>query len=287
MKNLRLLIVCTGILSLLAAQSDPSKQNEAVAMTITPSKAEVKAGEEIRLRIVLTNGTQQDMPNRGIILEQEVDISYKYDCRDASGKSVTKQVSMDGHVSGHEVPGLKAGESRETGISLGQVCDLSQPGQYDIQLSRTEPIGNEQSIRVKSNKITVTVLPYLTMLLTTPNPTVKGGSPLLVNVKITNDSPQELNLGNMDPDTRLDRNSSFAIYSDQGQLQPKAKSNVVPLETKVEIKPGESYAQQEDLSRWYDLNQPGRYVVQLMRPVSENPADGTIRSNRISITVTP
>lgn len=164
MKTLGLVILCAAITSCWAVQSDSSDQKEPFIMTITPSAGQAKVGVEVRLKIQLTNTTRQDMPDRGVFIDEGIDTSYRYDCRDAAGRSVAKQ--LKGVGSGHEVPGFKAGESRESWVTLNRVCDLSQPGEYKIQLSRTEPVDLQHSIRVKSNKITITVTP----------PTAGGGS---------------------------------------------------------------------------------------------------------------
>ena len=82
-------------------------------------------------------------------------MSYQYDCRDTSGKSVPKELFMVG--SAGEIPGLKPGESREETVPVDRICDFSQPGEYEIQVSRSD-VGDPKRPLVKSNIITISVI---------------------------------------------------------------------------------------------------------------------------------
>ncbi len=84
------------------------------------------------------------------------DPGYEYSCRDSSGKSVSKEMLMVG--SGHDSPALKPGEIYTSTVLLDRVCDLGQPGRYEVQLSRGVPMGRRDHI-VRSNKIVITVIP--------------------------------------------------------------------------------------------------------------------------------
>lgn len=137
----------------------PTTHKEPFTITITVPETEIKAGAEIELKVLMTNTSRHDVPERAIVVANGWgDLSYKYDCNDASGKSVAREVSMDGLVSIGSIPALKSGKSRETSVLLNSVCDVSQPGKYEIQLSRTEPSDPDHRI-VKSNKIILTVAP--------------------------------------------------------------------------------------------------------------------------------
>jgi hypothetical protein len=43
----------------------------------------------------------------------------------------------------------------------------------------------------------------------------------------------------------------------------------------------------DDISLLYDLSQPGAYTVQLSRTLSDDPKDGVVKSNAITVKVTP
>lgn len=140
------------------AQSPGPKANgRPFSLTITPLRTEIHTGEDVDVKIRVTNTSDQDIPARGIFINQGVDTSLHYDCRDAAGNSVTKGL-QGGLGSGHEVSGLKPGESREENLPLGPACDLGRPGQYEIQISTSLPSDPKHRL-VKSNTIKITVMP--------------------------------------------------------------------------------------------------------------------------------
>jgi hypothetical protein len=53
------------------------------------------------------------------------------------------------------------------------------------------------------------------------------------------------------------------------------------------LKPGESADSLTKVSGEYDMSRSGQYVIQLSRPISANPDDGVVKSNKITVTVTP
>jgi hypothetical protein len=108
------------------------------------------------MKIRLTNTSQQDIVGGGGFHAQGLDTSYRYGCRNVVGKSVEKEIVMVG--SAHDVPVLKPGESHEETAPVSRACDLSRPGQYEIQVSRKIPNDPQHGV-VKSNTIKITVKP--------------------------------------------------------------------------------------------------------------------------------
>lgn len=53
------------------------------------------------------------------------------------------------------------------------------------------------------------------------------------------------------------------------------------------IGPGQSVTQETNLSKQFDLSEPGVYHVQLSLPLPENPGHVVVESNEITITVLP
>jgi hypothetical protein len=165
MRTFALLIVSGATAFLNAAQSAPPKRaDQPFSISITLLSTEVRAGAEIDLKTRLTNTSQREMGPRGVFYAQGLDMSYRYDCRDESGKSVAKEIFAMGSLG--EVPALRPGESREGNAEISNACDLSRPGKYEIQVSRPIPDDPQHRV-VKSNKITVTIIPPL---FQTPSP---------------------------------------------------------------------------------------------------------------------
>jgi hypothetical protein len=105
----------------------------------------------------MTNTSNHEI-NASAVYEGSISSSYEYDVRDIAGNVPQKRE--------HKGPGrlstitrtLKPGESVTDNANVARWLDLSQPGEYTIQVSRRIN-GHVDDDVVKSNIITVTVLP--------------------------------------------------------------------------------------------------------------------------------
>jgi hypothetical protein len=61
---------------------------------------------------------------------------------------------------------------------------------------------------------------------------------------------------------------------------------MTPPPTRWKLKPGEAQAGTATITRLYDLSRPGNYTIQVSQPLSDNPEDGVVKSNTITVTVT-
>jgi len=54
-----------------------------------------------------------------------------------------------------------------------------------------------------------------------------------------------------------------------------------------ELRPGESFVEEINVTRYYELNRPGKYMIVVSRefPPSQNLGQGKVKSNSISVTV--
>ena len=52
------------------------------------------------------------------------------------------------------------------------------------------------------------------------------------------------------------------------------------------LKPGQSQSESSTISAYYDL-WPGKYTIQISKPVSNVPGADVVKSNKIIVTVTP
>jgi hypothetical protein len=116
---------------------------------------EVKAGADIEINIQLTNSSDHEI-NLIEFYENGVNLSYSYDVRDEKG--VLREKKSKRRSGGSVKPRtVKVGESIEAGTLVSRVFDMSQPGQYVIQVSHA--ISDDPKNAVKSNSITVKVAP--------------------------------------------------------------------------------------------------------------------------------
>ncbi len=123
-------------------------------MTISGAE-EVKAGADIEIKIKFTNNSNHEI-NLLEFYENGVNLSYSYDVRDEKGVLIEKKNKrrLGGSVKQRTI---KAGESVEAGTLVSRVFNMSQPGQYVIQVSYA--ISDDPKDAVKSNSITVKVAP--------------------------------------------------------------------------------------------------------------------------------
>jgi hypothetical protein len=125
--------------------------------------------------------------------------------------------------------------------------------------------------------------------------TVKAGSDVFIKVHLTNTSKHKLALGyDKDSRTNVDFSHQYEVRDSHGSLaqkrtiaHPEIGSTGHGWPARI-LKPRESMdITGDDISRLYDLSQPGAYTVQLSRTVSDDPKDGVVKSNAITVKVTP
>ena len=127
----------------------------------------------------------------------------------------------------------------------------------------------------------------------TAEPAVKAGAEVAVTVHFKNTSNQELNHNaNISDLTGVDPNYIFEVRDGSGALVPRkvyehpelANGHAVFLT----VEPGEGVTDTEPISRLLDLSRPGKYVIQVSRRINANDEkDGVVKSNRVTVTVTP
>lgn len=140
---------------LVQAQTTQSS-GDPFSLTIKAPTSKVAVGAPVYLELKLLNTSGQTTMAASPFQTYAGDPGYEYSCRDSSGKTVSKEIMMDGSI--HDPPLLKPGQTYTSTVLLDRVCDLGQPDRYEIQLSRGFPIGRRDHV-VRSNKIIITVIP--------------------------------------------------------------------------------------------------------------------------------
>ncbi len=124
---------------------------------------------------------------------------------------------------------------------------------------------------------------------------VKAGSDVFIKVHLTNSSTRKLAFGyDKDSRTNVDFSHQYEIRDRNGNLAAKRKIDHQEIGSTGHgwpariLKPGESMDITGDfISRLFDLSQLNEYTVQLSRAVSDDPKDGMVKSNTITVTVIP
>lgn len=129
-----------------------------------------------------------------------------------------------------------------------------------------------------------------TIVIQPQNPQPKSGSEVWINVRLTNKSGSDLDMsGGFSDTTGLDPNYHFDVRDEHGRPVPKRVYPHPELDTgkpvNRTVKPQETFTEEQRVSALYDMSRSGQYVVEVWRRVSENPKDGVVKSNVITITI--
>ena len=140
--------------------------------------------------------------------------------------------------------------------------------------------------------------PLFSLTLATPTAPLKSGAELRLLVTVTNTSERTIGFirspGEI-PDEWF--RYKVHIHNEAGQSAP-ASGHARELKNKQTfdfqssyarwLKPGESFADNVEITKLYDLSQPGMYTISVERefPPAQNLGVGSIKSNTITVTVT-
>jgi len=126
--------------------------------------------------------------------------------------------------------------------------------------------------------------------ISTESPVVKSGSELSIKIHLTNTSSQDMVVSGAYFEG-TDASYQVAVRDSKGNLAKREQSGpggpVSGHWQRHTLKAGESTDSVTKVNGEYDISRPGQYVIQLSRPISANPDDGVVKSNKITVTVTP
>jgi hypothetical protein len=139
------------------AQTKPSIPT--FSLTLSAPKVEVTAGSKVFITVMQTNLSQQTI-DCSAHAANGVDYSVQFDVRDQHGMEAAKVALKHPELLPFSFQHctLAPGESKTRGTLISGVYQLSEPGEYKIQVSRLDE-GDPARAFVKSNTITITVLP--------------------------------------------------------------------------------------------------------------------------------
>lgn len=285
----------------------------------------VKAGSTIVVAIRKTNISDHEI-NRRAMAGQTIDVL------DGNGSPVAhkKRDALQGSVvhamrAGTKEMVLQPGETSMDSGRLSEGFELSQPGTYSIQFSEHVSDDSASDV-VKSNIITVTVLPAesnppeenklpeenqpsenepnsqtsqqpFVINIHANEPRVYAGDPVYINLTMSNFSDHKIDCTAKDILT-IDMNYRYEVLDEDGNAAPKI-ARKAPSETlPCTLQPMNSRYFGALLSQLYDFSSPGKYLIQVSRPVwgdEQRPGTGRtvqdnqaiVNSNKITITVLP
>ena len=152
------LLASAALAVISSAQSGPPRHDGHPFLVHISAPSTVRVGSQALLRVRLTNTSKHEITADYKWNYGPVNPAYDYVCRDETGKLVAKDYARMGSLGDHAIPTLKPSQAKDEAIPIDEVCDLGQPGKYNIQLWRKDPDDPKHSV-VKSNILTVTVVP--------------------------------------------------------------------------------------------------------------------------------
>ena len=126
--------------------------------------------------------------------------------------------------------------------------------------------------------------------ISTARTSVKAGAAVWVRIRLTNTSDHEIN-ASVARAREVDVNYDYDVRQVGGgtvdKLYKHDMSKIIQTVVVRALKPGEATEEESRVSRMCKMIEPGEYAIQVSRPISDDPGDGVVKSNTITVTVTP
>jgi hypothetical protein len=126
--------------------------------------------------------------------------------------------------------------------------------------------------------------------ISTEKSVVKAGSDVWIKIQMTNISNRDVDCSSAYVNG-TDRRYQYDIRDGSGSSMKKTSEHpeLVPGQFQLcTLKPGERTTSRDSRISWlHDLSRPGKYLVYVSRGVSDDEKDGFVKSNALTITVTP
>jgi hypothetical protein len=160
------------IAATLVTQSAGTRANAEAPFSITIKAVQetVTSNSEVRIGVTLTNISNREISSYKVNGNGQAELGgYIVDIRTDKGNRPAETKYQRKITTGEDAPGessvlvisggyvpLKSGESLRDEIVATKLFDLSQPGKYEIRVTK---IDEQSKIIVRSNAITVSVIP--------------------------------------------------------------------------------------------------------------------------------
>jgi len=237
---------------------------------------------------------------------------FQIDLRDAAGRSVPETPAGQrirngpGAVSGAVSFPLAPGKALRPQIILNRVFDLSQPGEYTVQASRTD---SAAGVEVKSNLLSFRVprsrlpsqpdKPAISIAITTPFDSVKVGWQVPVAISVKNLSDQGTLLAvwngqNRDATSKEPDEFGFGLevrdskgnpvsLTKQGQALSHRDELPNGYFTFVPILPRDTVTETRIVGGIYDIADAGKYSLQVV--LTDPTTNLPVKSNTVNVAV--
>ena len=157
--------------------------------------------------------------------------------------------------------------------------------------------GISAELRAQAPKLTQSERPPFSVTISSKEPVVKSGSIIWVDATVKNTSDEVISVGSTAP---VEFAYDIDVWTDKSARAPETKlgrrrnnrttpedETMVILSDSAEspLKPGKTLTDHVNVSKMYDLSQPGKYTIEFRRLDEETKT--FVKSNKITLTVTP
>jgi hypothetical protein len=120
-----------------------------------------------------------------------------------------------------------------------------------------------------------------------PTEEVRAGKSVEIKIRLTNTSNHELNLPIFHA-SGMNISYNYDVRDNSGSLVEKKNKGQRSMGSSTQrvVEPGESVEDASIISRVFDIDRPGQYVIQVSRTISGDAKD-VVKSNSITIKVIP
>ena len=127
--------------------------------------------------------------------------------------------------------------------------------------------------------------------ISTKTPTVQPGSPVLITISFTNTSDKDIDASStVYGFTGLDVFFQYKVTDAAGN--PIAKriykhpelAGGRPIMGRI-VKPGETLTEEQDISRLFDIEKPGKHIIEASKNLANGEPDQGVKSNKLTVTV--
>ncbi len=131
------------------------------------------------------------------------------------------------------------------------------------------------------------------LFIRTQEPTTKAGSEVNIWVTLENTSPHEIGILKSAPELNYSvemRDLSGKAVPDTEYGRKLKAAETVGISTSsviIPLKPNEIIEDQITVSKLYEMAQPGKYMVRVLRVIPPDLGTGAVSSNTITVVVTP
>jgi Carboxypeptidase regulatory-like domain len=153
----------------------------------------------------------------------------------------------------------------------------------DIGEARSVPVVIQSHALEQSLKITIAAA----------QSNVMAGDPIKIAIRMKNISDHDITMVAVGGNTQAELNYEIIARVKNGEMLNETiygkglKGGVAGSRKLFTLKPGAEITETSDINKLYDMSMPGEYVIQVEKELPASEGKGTIKSNTITVTVTP